>query len=79
MRSFFKENELISAEVQQVGSQDGKITLQMRPKNGKLHNGFMFKVDSNFVRRQKIHIHDLSEYGAPGVSVIIGMNGYIWI
>jgi exosome complex RNA-binding protein Rrp4 len=27
MRSFFKENELISAEVQQVGSQDGKITL----------------------------------------------------
>ena len=51
MRSFFKENELISAEVQQVGSQDGKITLQMRPKNGKLFNGFMFKVDANFVRR----------------------------
>ena len=51
MRSFFKENELISAEVQQGGSQDGKITLQMRPKNGKLFNGFMFKVDANFVRR----------------------------
>jgi len=79
MRSFFKENDLISAEVQQVGSQDGKITLQMRPKNGKLFNGFMFRVDANFVRRQKLHMHDLTEYGAPGVSIIIGMNGYIWV
>ena len=30
MRKFFKENDIISAEVQQVGSSDGKITLQTR-------------------------------------------------
>ena len=30
MRKLFKENDLISAEVQNVGVQDGKITLQTR-------------------------------------------------
>jgi len=51
MRSFFKEGDLISAEVQNVGMQDGKISLQTRNKNGKLYNGFLFKVDPNFIRR----------------------------
>jgi exosome complex RNA-binding protein Rrp4 len=31
--------------------QDGKISLQTRNKNGKLYNGFLFRVDPNFVRR----------------------------
>ena len=80
MRKFFKENDIISAEVQQVGSQDGKITLQTRNiKYGKLANGFLTKVDANFIRRGKSHIHDLSELGLPGVSVILGTNGYVWI
>ena len=30
MRTFFKENDLISAEVQQVNTHDGKISLQAR-------------------------------------------------
>ena len=77
MRTFFKEGDLISAEVQQVGMQDGKIGLQMRSKNGKLYNGFVFRVDPNMVRRQKVHIHDLSDYG--GVSLILGTNGYLWV
>jgi len=78
MRSFFKEGDLISAEVQNVGMQDGKISLQTRNKNGKLYNGFLFRVDPNFIRRQKIHIHDLSDF-LPGISIIIGTNGYLWV
>lgn len=78
MRTFFREGDLISAEVQNVGMQDGKITLQTRQKNGKLYNGFLFKVDPNFIRRQKIHIHDLSDL-VPGISLIIGTNGYLFV
>jgi exosome complex component RRP4 len=51
MRQIYKEGEVISAEVQQVGMQDGRISLQTRNKNGKLYNGFLFRVDSNLVRR----------------------------
>jgi exosome complex component RRP4 len=81
MRSFFKEGDIISAEVQNIGSQDGKITLQTRNlKYGKLFNGFLASVDSNYVRRSKVHIHDMSEpLGCAGLKMILGVNGYIWI
>jgi len=36
-------------------------------------------VDANFIRRCKSHIHDLNELGLPGVSLILGTNGYVWI
>ena len=78
MRKFFKENDVISAEVQQIGTQDGRISLQTRNlKYGKLNNGFLMSVDSNFIRRGKIHIHnDINE---QGVGCILGTNGYIWV
>ncbi len=77
MRSIYKENDVVSAEIQQVGMHDGRISLQTRNKNGKLYNGFLFKVDSNIVRRQKVQTLDLTSYG--GVSCIVGTNGYIWV
>ena len=59
MRQFFKEGDLISAEVMQVNSQDGKISLQTRSaKYGCLSSGFLLKVDSNYVRRMKNHFVD---------------------
>lgn len=72
---------MISAEVQNVGTQDGRITLQTRNlKYGRLTAGFLTQVDSNYVRRSKVHIHDMGEaLGAPGVSMIMGVNGYVWI
>lgn len=52
MRNYFKEGDMISAEVQQVNSNDGKISLHTRnQKYGKLINGYLLKADSNYIRR----------------------------
>ena len=79
---FFKEGDLISAEVMQVNTQDGKISLQTRSiKYGCLSNGFLLKVDSNYVRRMKNHFVELEGPvgSAAKIQLIIGTNGYIWI
>jgi exosome complex RNA-binding protein Rrp4 len=48
MREFFKENDLISAEISQVGTYDGRIQVQTRnAKYGLLQNGVLVKVDNN--------------------------------
>jgi len=51
-------------------------------KYGKLVNGFLLKIDSNFVRRMKNHMIELNieknnKKFTPGL--IIGTNGYIWV
>ena len=78
MREHFVEGDLIMAEVQQVGSFDGRIMIQTRnQKYGLLKNGVFVKVDQNHVRRMKNHI--LEFFADPAIGVIIGTNGYIWI
>ena len=78
MREHFVEGDLIVAEVQQVGSFDGRIMIQTRnQKYGLLKNGVFVKVDQNHVRRMKNHI--LEFFADPAIGVIIGTNGYIWI
>jgi exosome complex RNA-binding protein Rrp4 len=81
MRQFFKEGDVISAEVMQVNSMSAQILLQTRNlKYGKLLNGFMLKIDSNFVRRMKNHIIDFfGDRFDFKIGIIIGTNGYIWI
>jgi exosome complex component RRP4 len=81
IRNFFKEGDIISAEVMQVNSNDGRIMLQTRNlKYGKLLNGFMLKTDSNFIRRMKNHIINFMEDREEfGIGAIIGTNGYVWI
>ena len=81
MRQFFKEGDIISAEVMQVGSQDGRIAIQTRNlKYGKLLNGFLVKTDSNFIRRMKNHIVEFfADHEEFSVGCIVGTNGYIWI
>ncbi|TNV76515.1 hypothetical protein FGO68_gene16856 [Halteria grandinella] len=81
MRQFFREGDMISAEVQNVGTHDGRITLQTRNlKYGRLSGGFLTQIDSNYVRRSKVHIHDMGEAsGCQGLSMILGVNGYVWI
>ncbi|CDK29964.1 unnamed protein product [Kuraishia capsulata CBS 1993] len=75
MRSFLKEGDLLNAEVQTV-SQDGAAFLHTRSlKYGKLRNGVFVRVPSSLIVRAKNHSHDL-----PGsVSVILGVNGFVWI
>jgi len=75
IRSFFVENDLISAEVQQFHS-DGSIALHTRSlKYGKLVNGQFVSVPCGLMKRTKQTFHSLG----CGVNVILGTNGYIWI
>eukprot|EP01116_Phalansterium_solitarium_P008759 TRINITY_DN22727_c0_g1_i1.p1 TRINITY_DN22727_c0_g1~~TRINITY_DN22727_c0_g1_i1.p1 ORF type:complete len:301 (+),score=82.48 TRINITY_DN22727_c0_g1_i1:90-992(+) len=76
MRSFFVEQDVISAEVQQIHSSDGLLVLHTRNlKYGKLTNGQLVKVHSALIKRVKNHFHQF----AFGVDVIVGNNGLIWV
>ncbi len=75
MRSFYKEGEIIVAEVQML-YQDGAFGIHTRNlKYGKLVTGELLTVQASLVRRSRSHFY-LFEWG---VEVILGMNGHIWI
>ena len=75
MRSLFTENDLISAEIQNIGS-DGTISLHTRSlKYGKLENGQLVTLPASLVKRLPQHYLTLPF----GIDVIIGRNGHIWI
>jgi len=76
MRSLYAEDDLVSAEVQQIHQTDGGVTLHTRSlKYGKLENGVIVTVPAALIKRAKQHFHALS----CGVDVILGLNGYIWL
>ncbi|RKO94873.1 hypothetical protein CAUPRSCDRAFT_9630, partial [Caulochytrium protostelioides] len=75
MRSYFREGDVLSCEVQGF-YQDGAIALHTRSlKYGKLADGVMVAVPSALVKRLKSHFVVLDH----GVSMILGLNGYVWI
>lgn len=75
MRKLLQEEDLLSAEVQNVFV-DGSLSLHTRSlKYGKLSQGIMVTVAPSLIKRRKTHFHNLP----CGISVIIGNNGYIWI
>lgn len=75
MRTFFEENDLISAEVQKL-MHDGAISLHTRnAKYGKLMGGQFINVPPLMIKRCKQHFHSLEN----GVDLILGNNGYVWI
>lgn len=75
MRNFLKEGDLLNAEVQTIFN-NGIASLHTRSlKYGKLRNGIFLKVPSSLIIKSKNHSYDL-----PGnVSIILGVNGYIWL
>lgn len=76
MRSFFVENDLISAEIQEV-RYDGSLSLHTRSlRYGKLENGQFVQVAPPLVKRVKQHMVTLP---GIGVDVILGTNGFMWI
>ncbi|XP_065224614.1 exosome complex component RRP4 [Planococcus citri] len=75
MRKYLVEGDLISAEVQSI-FQDGSLSLHTRSFTyGKLSQGILIKVYPALIKRCKTHFHHLPF----GASVILGMNGFIWI
>lgn len=76
MRKYLQEGDLISAEVQKKGHDDGSLLLHTRSlKYGKLSQGILVKVLPSLVKRRKTHFHNLP----CGASIVLGNNGYIWI
>lgn len=76
MRSYFKEGDLIVAEVQS-GFQDGSLSLHTRSlRYGRIGQGTLVKVPPNLVERCKMLFHNLPMIG---VHLILANNGYIWI
>ncbi|RLN44567.1 hypothetical protein BBJ29_009089 [Phytophthora kernoviae] len=76
MRQFFVENDLISAEIQEV-RYDGSLSLHTRSlRYGKLENGQFVAVAAPLVKRMKQHMLTLP---GIGIDVILGTNGYIWV
>lgn len=76
MRSFFKEGDLIVAEVQSA-FMDGSLSLHTRSlRYGRVGQGTLVKVPPSLVERCKILFHNLSEIG---VHLVLANNGYIWI
>lgn len=75
MRQLLREGDLVSAEIQSIGS-DGTISLHTRSlKYGKLENGQLATVPSSLVKRLPQHYVSLQW----GVDVILGRNGLVWI
>lgn len=76
MRNFFVENDLISAEIQEV-RYDGSLSLHTRSlRYGKLENGQFVQVAPPLVKRVKQHMVTLP---GLGIDVILGTNGYMWV
>jgi len=78
MRKYLTENDLISAEVQKVLSQDGGGMAMLHTRSlryGKLSQGVLVKCSPSLIKPRKNHFHTFPF----GVSIIIGNNGYIWI
>lgn len=76
MRTLFREDDLISAEVHSVFA-DGSLSLHARSlKYGKLENGVLVCVSPGLVKRTKQHFLTLKECN---VDLILGLNGCIWL
>ena len=76
MRSFLREGDLISAEVQTLYQRDGTVALHTRSlKYGKLENGCLAVVPAGLIKRLKHHFVSLP----CGVDVVLGRNGYLWV
>eukprot|EP00835_Amoeboradix_gromovi_P004608 NODE_369_length_9975_cov_0.256582.p3 type:complete len:266 gc:universal NODE_369_length_9975_cov_0.256582:9518-8721(-) len=75
MRTYFKENEIIVAEVQQINV-GGTINLQTRNERyGKKEKGVLIKVKPNLVKTCPSHFLELG----GDTSIVLGKNGYIWV
>lgn len=76
MRSYFKEGDLIVAEVQST-FQDGSLSLHTRSlRYGRVGQGTLVRVPPFLVERCKILFHNLP---LIGVHLILANNGYVWI
>lgn len=76
MRTFFKEGDLVVAEIQNIFT-DGSTNLHTRSLNyGKLRNGQVILVNATLITRLKSHFVRMEQLG---LEIVIGLNGMIWV
>lgn len=76
MRNYFKEGDLIVAEVQST-FQDGSLSLHTRSlRYGRVGQGTLVKVPPYLMERCKFLFHNMPDLG---VHLVLANNGYIWI
>ena len=77
IRRFFRENDLLTCEVQKIRHSDGNITVHTRAgRYGKLsRGGALVTVRAGLIRRCRQHVQSVSD----GLAIILGVNGRIWI
>ena len=75
MRSFFNDGELVCAEVQLLHQNDSISIHTRNYKYGKLCTGTLVTVTSSLIKRSRTYFHSI----CPGIEIIIGLNGMIWI
>ena len=77
IRSFYREGDVLACEVQKVRG-DGSIALHTRSERyGRRAGGMLVQLPCALVRRCKQHIQAVE--GAPGVELVLGCNGWLWI
>jgi len=78
MRQLFTEGDLVCAEVHNIGSSDGSLSLHTRSlsRYGKLENGCLIIVPPSLIARRKNHFCSMADHQ---ISLLLGTNGYIWI
>lgn len=75
MRTLFTENDLISAEIQNIKA-DGLVSLHTRSlRYGKLENGLLVCVPAALIKRLPQHNVTLPWE----IDVLLGKNGMVWI
>lgn len=78
MRNIFKEDDVVVAEVQRI-SPDGLISLHTRTaeKYGRMNScGRLVRVKPSIIRRTR---HQFHTFLAHGVTIVVGMNGSVWV
>ena len=80
IRTFFREGDLLVAEVQSLFA-DGSASLHTRSlRYGKLRNGYLVRVASRGIQRSRSQVVVLlAVHGAGELEVVLGVNGYVWV
>jgi len=77
MRSFFREGDLVCAEVHKVQQSDGSLSLHTRSHRfTKLENGLMVRLPPALIPRRKNHCVSLVD---DTIDALWGVNGYVWL
>ena len=79
MRDLFREGDVFACEIQKM-MESGDVVVHCRSnKYGILRNGLLVEVDGTLVKRQSMHLVNLSTSDGEQIQIVLGNNGWIWV